>query len=59
MDDRAEASIPGMSIIQWVESLKIRGGRNPIKEAANIILFLPSLSDRTPPGSWVSSMVRD
>ncbi len=57
--EREEAIIPGISIVQWVERRKMRGGRNANKELTMITLLLPNLSAITPPGSWRRSLEKD
>lgn len=57
--DRAEAMIPGMSIVQWVDRRNIRGGRNPAMDAPIRTRFLPYLSASMPPGSCSIIVARD
>ena len=57
--DRAEAMIPGMSIVQWVDRRNIRGGRNPARDEPIRTRFLPYLSASMPPGSCSIIVARD
>lgn len=57
--DREDAMMPGMSIVQWVEKRKMRGGRNPNKDETRMTRRLPNLSASIPPGSCRISRVKD